>query len=94
MTSVSHESSRIAPEKRSSALQLQFPEMWASLAIIVMWVTVLLDALFGPDIETHSGVGDIGENAVVPSAVALALFAFLATWVVARYGFRRDRKSG
>jgi hypothetical protein len=28
-------------------------------------------------------------ESTVPSAVALALFAFLGTWVVARHGFRR-----
>ena len=92
MTSVSHEPSRIAAEKRPSVLQLELREMWASLTIIMMWLSVLLDALFGPDIETHSGVGDVGDSATVPSAVVLALFAFLGTWVVARYGFRRDRK--
>jgi multisubunit Na+/H+ antiporter MnhF subunit len=63
--------------------------MWASLAIIVMWLAVLFDAVWGPDIVTR-GAG--GDSSVVPSAVALALFAFLGTWVVARYGFRRERK--
>jgi hypothetical protein len=62
--------------------------MWAALAIAIIWLSVLLDALFGPDIVTRSYVGD---TVVVPSAVVLALFAFLATWVVAKYGFRRDR---
>jgi hypothetical protein len=52
-----------------------------------MWLTVLLDALFGPDIETRSVAGD---TAVIPSAVVLAFFVFLATWIVARHGFRRD----
>jgi hypothetical protein len=91
MTSISHEPSRMAPEKRLS--QLRVPEMWASLAIIVIWLSVLVDAIFGPDIVTHSGVGDIGERTVVPSAVVVSLFAFLATWVVARYGFRHERKT-
>jgi hypothetical protein len=52
-----------------------------------MWLTVLLDALFGPDIETR---GVAGDTAVIPSAVVLAFFVFLATWIVARHGFRRD----
>ena len=63
---------------------------WPSLAITTMWVAVVLDALFGPDIETSSDAGT--NTASVPSAVALALFAFLASWVVARYAFRDDRK--
>ena len=62
MTSISPEQSRIAPEQRPYVSQLLVREMWASLAIIVMWLSVLLDAVFGPDIVTHSGVGDIGEH--------------------------------
>ena len=90
MTSVSHEPSRIVPEKRLP--QLLVPEMWASLAIIVIWLSVLADAIFGPDIVSNNGVGDVGERTTVPSAVVVSLFAFLATWVVASYGFRHERK--
>jgi hypothetical protein len=63
--------------------------MWASLAIGVMWLAVLFSAIFGPDIVNTSAGGD---SSTVPSAVAVALFAFLATWPVARYGFRRERQ--
>ena len=62
--------------------------MWTSLAISVIWVTVLLDALFGPDIVTTSAGG---ASSVVPSAIVVAVFAFFATWVVARHGFRHER---
>ena len=31
-----------------------------------------------------------GDHVVVPSAVVMTFFAFFATWVVAKYGFRRD----
>ena len=91
MTSISHEPSRIVPESRLS--QLLVPEMWASLAIIVIWLSVLADAIFGPDIVANNGVADIGERTTVPSAVVVSLFAFLATWVVAKYGFRHERKN-
>jgi len=70
---------------------LLVPEMWASLTIIVMWLAVLLDAIYGPDIVSN---GVAGDSATVPSAVVVALFAFLGTWVVARYGFRHDRDRG
>ncbi len=63
--------------------------MWASLTIIVMWLSVLFDAVFGPDIVNTSASGD---QSIVPSAVVVALFAFLATWVVAKYGFSKERK--
>ena len=55
----------------------------------LLWLAVLFDAVFGPDIVNHSAGGD---SSTVPSAVVVALFAFLATWVVAWFGFRRDRK--
>jgi len=88
MTTIPHEPSRVV-ESRPWSLRLLVPEMYASLAIIVMWLAVLFDAVFGPDIVNHSAGGDFSS---VPSAVAVALFAFLATWVVAWFGFRRDRK--
>jgi hypothetical protein len=48
---------------------------------------VALDALFGQNIVTTSSAGD---GAVIPSAVVMTFFAFFATWIVAKYGFRRD----
>ncbi len=89
MTTVSHEPPRVADERGHRADRF-VPEMWPSLAIAVIWLAVLFDAIYGPDIVTR-GAG--GDSSTVPSAVAVALFAFLATWVVARYGFRRDRRS-
>jgi hypothetical protein len=89
MTSVSHEPSGAVQEKRRWSLQLAVPEMWASVAIVVMWLSVLFDAIFGPDIVNSTAGGD---HSTVPSAVALALFAFLGTWVVARHGFRNQRR--
>jgi hypothetical protein len=89
MTSVSHEPSGAVQEKQRWSLQLSVPEMWASVAIVVMWLSVLFDAIFGPDIVNSTAGGD---HSTVPSAVALALFAFLGTWVVARHGFRHERK--
>jgi hypothetical protein len=84
MTSIPHEQ-----PSRTWSLRLLVPEMWASLAIIVMWLAVLFDAIFGPDIVNHSAGGDYSS---VPSAVVVAIFAFLGTWVVARAGFRHDRR--
>jgi hypothetical protein len=52
-----------------------------------MWLSVLFDGVFGPDIVTN---GVAGDRSTVPSAVVVALFAFLATWVVARYGFGHE----
>jgi hypothetical protein len=86
MTTVSHEPTRIVEEKRWWGFVHQ---MWASLAIAVIWLSVLFDAIYGPDIVNRSAGGDVSS---VPSAVVVAPFAFLATWVVAKYGYPRERK--
>ena len=88
MTTLPHEPVRVVHEGPRWVLQLLAPEMWASLTIIVIWLAVLFDAIYGPNIETTTSSGD---TSTVPSAVVVALFAFLATWVVARHGFRHER---
>jgi hypothetical protein len=60
--------------------------MWAGLGIVVMWLAVLLDALWGPDIVSISDGGTTTTR--IPSAVVVALFAWLGTRAVAKYGFR------
>jgi hypothetical protein len=91
MSSMSHEPSRVANERpRWSWLRL-VPELWASVAIVFMWLAVLFTAVFGPDIVSTSG-GPTGSSSTVPSGVAVALFAFLGTWVVAKHGFRQRPK--
>ncbi len=88
MTTVPHEPAALDARQHWSALLL-VPEMWASLAIVVMWLAVLFDAIYGPDIvSTTPGA----TSTTVPSAVVVALFAFLGTWVVARHGFGRGRE--
>ena len=67
---------------RSAPVWLESRAMWSGLAIVVMWLAVLFVGLFGPDIHGADG-------SVVPSAVALALFALIATLVLAR-GLRPD----
>ena len=87
MATISHEPSQAAPDGRRWPVFL-VRETWVSLAISVIWLSVLFDAVYGPDIVTRSAGGD---SSVVPSAVVVSVFAFLATWVVARYGFRDKR---
>ncbi|HSL64971.1 MAG TPA: hypothetical protein VK874_09965 [Gaiellaceae bacterium] len=88
MTTISHEPTRGHAERPSLWSQLRIPEMWASLAIIAMWVSVMFAAVYGANVQT-SDAG--GSTSTIPSAVFLGLFAFFATWIVARYGFRHDR---
>jgi len=74
--------------------RLDIREMWASLAIVAIWLAVLFDGVFGPDIVTNANSVGGSAGTRVPSAVVVAFFAFLATWVVARYGFRRGGERG
>ena len=76
-----------ALERRPSFRELLVPEVAASLAIAVMWVAVVFTAAFGPDIVSTS---DSGASTTIPSAVAVALFASLASAAVARRAFDRE----
>jgi hypothetical protein len=91
MTTLSHEPSKVVPERSRLAPQILVPELWASLAIAVMWLTVLFDAIFGPDIVATSGAAGAGTTTTVPSAVVVTFFAFLATWILARHAFGSRR---
>jgi multisubunit Na+/H+ antiporter MnhF subunit len=88
MTSVSHEPTTSMRGRSRWSELLGITEMWASLAIMMMWLAVLFDAVYGSDMASTT-VG--GTSTTAPSAIAVALFAFLGTWAVAKYGFRHDK---
>lgn len=74
-----------AATPRRTAARILVREAWASLAIAAMWLAVLFSALFGPDFVSSS---NNGQNATrIPSAIVVAVFAYLGTRVVAKYGF-------
>jgi hypothetical protein len=77
MTTIPHDRQRWSS-------QLLVPEMWASLAIAVMWLAVLFDAVWGPDFVSSTPGG---STTTIPSAIIVAVFAYLGTRVVARHGF-------
>ena len=85
MTSVTHETPAVGREATGWLSRLGPPELWPSLAISVMWLAVVLTALFGPDIVSTTAT----TSTRTPCAVVVAIFAFFGTWVVARNGFRR-----
>ena len=87
MSTLSHQPSGVGTKPRAWA-NLFVPELWAFLAIAVMWIAVLVAAVWGPDfVATSSG----GDTTTIPSGIAVALFAFLGTWVIARYAFGHKR---
>jgi uncharacterized RDD family membrane protein YckC len=89
MSTMSHEPSRVVHERpRWSSLRL-IPELAASLAITAMWVAVFITAIWGPDAHFNS---TDGSSSTIPTAVFVTVFAFLGTWIVARYAFRQQRK--
>jgi Mg/Co/Ni transporter MgtE len=84
MTTISHEpATQVADTRRWRHLLV--PEMWASLAIAVMWLSVLFSSIYGANI-VNTTVG--GTSSSGSSAIIVAFFAFFGTWVVAKYGFR------
>jgi hypothetical protein len=89
VSTMSHEPARVVDQQpRLWSLRL-VPELWASLAIAAMWVAVSITAIWGPEATFSS---NDGNSSTVPCAVFVTVFAFLGTWVVARYGFRQQRK--
>jgi hypothetical protein len=85
MATISHEPSAVV--RRPSWIDAR--NLWASVAIVAMWLAVLFTAAFGPDIKT---LGSDGSGATIPSAVAVAFFALFGTISVARHGFETTTK--
>ena len=87
MSTASHPSPAIVPAKRSWTAEVLVREMWASLAITAMWAVVAISAVWGPDFVSTSGSGT--SSTTIPSGIAVAVFATIGTWVVAKYAFGR-----
>jgi hypothetical protein len=88
MSTMSHGPAQTVQRPRWSSLRF-VPELWASLAISVMWIAVFVTAIWGPDARFN---GNDGSSSTIPTAVFVTVGAFLGTWVVARFGFRQQRK--
>ena len=87
MTSTMHELSTAGPARDSIAARLLVPAFWGAVSIIAMWLAVLFDGIYGSDMVFSNNTG--GGPTIIPSAVAVALFAFIGTVVVARRAFAR-----
>jgi hypothetical protein len=89
MSSISHEPPAGAPAENRWSMRSIVPEMWATISIVAIWIAVLFDAVYGPDLVSASNDGTYTR---VPSVIIVAVFAYLATMVVAKFGYGRGRE--
>jgi hypothetical protein len=89
MTATMNEPSTAGSAREGIAARLLTPAFWGAVSITAMWLAVLFDGIFGSDMIFNNNAG--GGPTIIPSAVAVAIFAFIGTVVVARHAFaRRD----
>jgi hypothetical protein len=88
MTATMHEPFTAGPAREGIAVLLLVPAFWGAVSIVAMWLAVLFDGIYGGNmIFANAGTGPT----IIPSAVAVALFAFIGTVSVAKRAFtRRD----
>ena len=90
MTTTMHEPSTAGSAREGIAARLLVPAFWGAVSIIAMWLAVLFDGIYGSDMVFNGNPGGGGPT-IIPSAVAVALFAFIGTVAVAKRAFaRRD----
>jgi len=89
MSSVSDLSGESTGEHRFELLRAR--EMWASLAITAIWIAVVCSAAWGPDFVSSTGGGT--NTTTIPSGIAVALFASIGTWAVAKHGLAHQKDS-
>jgi hypothetical protein len=83
-----NEPSTARPDRDGIAARLLVPAFWGAVSIVAMWLAVLFDGIFGGDMIFASPANG---TTTIPSAVAVALFAFIGTVSVAKRAFaRRD----
>lgn len=82
-----HAPARSTHEGRASRVLVR--EMWATVAIVAMWVAVLFVGVFGGDMTFQSVDSSV---TTMPAGVAVALFAAIGTGSVAKRVFGRKEE--
>jgi hypothetical protein len=88
MSTISHPPVETAPERVPWTQQL-VTEVWAAAAIVAMWIAVAVSAIWGPDFVSSTPGG---STTTIPSGIAVALFATIGTWAVAKYGLAHRKE--
>ena len=90
MSTLSHPSTHVVAARPPLSVQLLQRETLVVLAIVVMWLAVAAAAVWGGDMHFN---GNDGTSTVLPSVVAVALFAFLGSWAGFKHGFTHPRNT-
>ena len=86
MTAAMQDQSHVGSAREGWAAHVLAREMWATVAILSMWVAVLFVGVYGGDIVIHSVDSSWSS---IPSVVGVALFAAIGTGSVAKRVFGR-----
>ena len=86
MTTTMQDQPSVRSPREGWASRVLVREIWATVAIVSMWVAVLFVGVFGGDMTFH---GADSSFTTMPSAVAVALFAAIGTGSVAKRVFGR-----
>jgi hypothetical protein len=94
MSVVSHQPAISVRKPSQLTALVESTQLWASIAIVAMWVAVLFVGVYGADITVNGGGLTGGGGTSVPSVIVVSLFAFLATGATAKYGYGRQNQRG
>jgi hypothetical protein len=86
MTTTMKDQPSVRSAREGLASRLLVPEMWATVAIVAMWMAVLFVGVYGGDATFHSVDS---SSSTIPSVVFVALFAGIGTGSVAKRVFGR-----
>jgi hypothetical protein len=84
MTTTMHEQSPVRSPREGWAARILVRELWATVAIVAMWMAVLFVGVYGGDATFHSVDSSFST---IPSGVFVALFAAIGTGSVAKRVF-------
>ena len=86
MTTAMKDQPSVRSPREGLASRVLLPEMWATVAIVAMWMAVLFVGVYGGDVTFHNVDS---SSSTIPSVVFVALFAAIGTGSVAKRVFGR-----